>query len=66
MFIDRFLASTISYGIDTFILFNKIDNYDKKSKEIVKNLKKYIHRLVIKQFQFQERKKSILMNLKVL
>ena len=37
MFIDRFLASTISYGIDTLILFNKIDNYDKKSKEIVKN-----------------------------
>ena len=32
MFIDRFLASTISYGIDTLILFNKIDNYDKKSK----------------------------------
>ena len=38
MFIDRFLASTLSYGIDTLILFNKIDDYDEESKENVKIL----------------------------
>ena len=31
MFIDRFLASTLSYGIETVIVFNKIDQYDKES-----------------------------------
>ena len=31
MFIDRFLASTLSYGIETVIVFNKIDQYDRES-----------------------------------
>ena len=31
MFIDRFLASTLSYGIETVLVFNKIDQYDKES-----------------------------------
>ncbi len=31
MFMDRFLASTLSYGIETVIVFNKIDQYDKES-----------------------------------
>jgi len=31
MFIDRFLASTLSYGIETVLAFNKIDQYDKES-----------------------------------
>ena len=31
MFIDRFLASALSYGIETVIVFNKIDQYDKES-----------------------------------
>ena len=29
MFIDRFLASTFSYGIETVILFNKVDDINK-------------------------------------
>ena len=66
MFIDRFLASTISYGIDTLILFNKIDNYDKKSKEIVKNLEEIYTSAGYKTISVSGKKKSILMNLKVL
>ena len=39
MFIDRFLASTLAYQIDTTIVFNKIDNYDDESKETANKLK---------------------------
>jgi len=33
MFIDRFLASTFSYNIETVLLFNKIDQIKKNEKE---------------------------------
>ena len=33
MFIDRFLASTFSYNIETVLLFNKIDQIEKEEKK---------------------------------
>ena len=37
MFIDRFLASTFSYNIETVLLFNKIDQIDKEEKKELNN-----------------------------
>ena len=39
MFIDRFLASTFSYNIDTVLLFNKVDDI---SDEDVKTFKTFL------------------------
>ena len=39
MFIDRFLASTFSYNIDTVLLFNKVDDISDKE---VNNLKTFL------------------------
>ena len=36
MFIDRFLASTFSYNIDTVLLFNKVDDISDKEDNILK------------------------------
>ena len=36
MFIDRFLASTFSYNIDTVLLFNKVDNISDKEDNTLK------------------------------
>ena len=36
MFIDRFLASTFSYNIDTFLLFNKVDDISDKEENTLK------------------------------
>jgi ribosome biogenesis GTPase len=38
LFIDRVLVSTKSYGIETIILFNKIDIYSDKDHELINNL----------------------------
>ena len=38
MFIDRFLASTFSYNIETVLLFNKIDQIKKSENEDFNNL----------------------------
>ncbi|MDB4144988.1 ribosome small subunit-dependent GTPase A [Flavobacteriaceae bacterium] len=38
LFIDRVLVSTKSYGIETIILFNKIDIYSNKDHELINNL----------------------------
>ena len=38
MFIDRFLASTFSYNIETVLLFNKIDQIDNEEKKELNNL----------------------------
>jgi len=38
MFIDRFLASTFSYNIETVLLFNKIDQIKTKEKEELNKL----------------------------
>ena len=38
MFIDRFLASTFSYNIETVLLFNKIDQIEKQEKKQLNNL----------------------------
>ena len=40
LFIDRVLLSTESFGIDTIILFNKIDSYDKDDTDYIENLYK--------------------------
>ena len=37
MFVDRFLASTFSYNIETVLLFNKIDQIDKEEKKELNN-----------------------------
>lgn len=37
MFIDRFLASTFSYNIETVLLFNKIDQIEKEEKKELNN-----------------------------
>jgi ribosome biogenesis GTPase len=36
MFIDRFLASTFSYNIDTVLLFNKVDDISDKEENTLK------------------------------
>jgi len=36
MFIDRFLASTFSYNIDTVLLFNKVDDISEREENILK------------------------------
>mgnify|MGYP000740039516 CR=1 FL=1 len=36
MFIDRFLASTFSYNIDTVLLFNKVDDTSDKEDNTLK------------------------------
>ena len=38
MFIDRFLASTFSYNIETVLLFNKIDQINNEEKKELNNL----------------------------
>ena len=38
MFIDRFLASTFSYNIDTVLLFNKVDDISDKEENTLKTL----------------------------
>ena len=38
LFIDRVLLSTESFGIDTIILFNKIDSYDKDDTDYIEKL----------------------------
>ena len=38
MFIDRFLASTFSYNIETVLLFNKIDQIENEEKKELNNL----------------------------
>ena len=38
MFIDRFLASTFSYNIETVLLFNKIDQIETKEKKELNKL----------------------------
>lgn len=40
LFIDRVLLSTESFGIDTIILFNKIDSYDKYDTDYIEKLYK--------------------------
>ena len=40
IFIDRILVATKSFGIETVILFNKIDIYSKKDVKYINNLKK--------------------------
>ena len=40
LFIDRVLLSTESFGIDTIILFNKIDSYDKDDTDYIEKLYK--------------------------
>ena len=37
MFVDRFLASTFSYDIETVLLFNKIDQIEKEQKKELNN-----------------------------
>ena len=37
MFIDRFLASTFSYNIETVLLFNKIDQIEREEKKELNN-----------------------------
>ena len=37
MFVDRFLASTFSYNIETVLLFNKIDQIEKEEKKELNN-----------------------------
>jgi ribosome biogenesis GTPase len=39
-FIDRFLAAAQSYGIDVFIIFNKLDIYDKQMMQKQKQMRK--------------------------
>ena len=40
LFIDRVLSSTESFGIETIILFNKVDIYDKKDLMYIEELNK--------------------------